>query len=130
MQNMRYEKGMKIMNRVMGESGSKTRHSLKKTAPDFERLLVEFPFGEIYCRPELDLKSRELATIAMLAALGYATPQLKVHLRAALNLGWTQVEVIEILMQVSVYAGFPAALNAIQAADDVFKSEKKGGIDR
>ncbi len=70
----RYELGLQLMNRIVGESGSHTRESLKKVAPDFEQFLVEFPFGDIYSRPGLDLKSREIATVAALTALGYAIP--------------------------------------------------------
>ena len=82
--------------------------------------MLEFPFGDIYSRQGLDLRSREIATIAALAAMGNATPQLKVHIRAGLNVGLTQGEIIEILIQMAVYAGFPAALNGLFAAKTVF----------
>ncbi|EES43204.1 4-carboxymuconolactone decarboxylase family protein [Burkholderia mallei PRL-20] len=77
-------------------------------------MLVEFGFGDIYSRPQLDLKSREIAT------LGHAQPQLKVHIEAALNVGCTRDEIVEVFMQMALYAGFPAALNALFAARDVF----------
>jgi 4-carboxymuconolactone decarboxylase len=83
--------------------------------------LVEFPYGDIYTRPGLDLKSREIATIAALTALGNATPQLKVHVHAALNVGCSQEEIVETIMQMAVYAGFPAALNGLFAAREVFQ---------
>ncbi|ACQ96932.1 4-carboxymuconolactone decarboxylase family protein [Burkholderia pseudomallei] len=83
-------------------------------------MLVEFGFGDIYSRPQLDLKSREIATIASLATLGHAQPQLKVHIEAALNVGCTRDEIVEVFMQMALYAGFPAALNALFAAHDVF----------
>ena len=82
--------------------------------------LIEFPFGDIYSRPGLDLRSREIAVIAALTALGNATPQLKAHLQAALNVGVTREEIVEVLMQMAVYAGFPAALNGLTAAREVF----------
>lgn len=94
--------------------------ALSGIAPDFATYLFEFPFGDIYSRDALDLKSREIATIAALAALGNATPQLKVHIEAGLNVGLSRQEVTEILMQMAVYAGFPAALNGLFAAKDVF----------
>ena len=78
----------------------------------------------LYTRPGLDLKSREIATVAALAALGNATPQLKVHLHGALNVGCSETEVLEILIQMAVYAGFPAALNAIFAAREVFAERR------
>jgi 4-carboxymuconolactone decarboxylase len=96
-------------------------------APDFAQYLIEFPFGDIYSRPGLDLKSREIATIAALTALGNAQPQLKVHIHGALNVGCTRVEVIEVMMQMAVYAGFPAALNGIFAAKAVFADRDAAG---
>lgn len=87
--------------------------------------MIEFPFGDVYSRPGLDLKSREIATIAALAALGNAQPQLKVHIFAALNVGCTQEEIIEVFIQMAVYAGFPAALNALFAAREVFAAREE-----
>jgi 4-carboxymuconolactone decarboxylase len=123
MSKERYAGGLQMMNTVVGESGSRTRENLHNIAADFERLLVEFPFGDIYSRPGLDLKIREIATVAALTALGYAIPQLKVHIQGALNVGCTKEEIIEVMMQMSVYAGFPAALNGIYAAQEVFEKE-------
>ncbi|MCE0453209.1 carboxymuconolactone decarboxylase family protein [Brevibacillus sp. AF8] len=120
MAEIRYEVGSQVMNQVVGESGVRTREFLKGIAPDFERFLVEFPFGDIYSRPGLELKSREIATVAALTALGYAIPQLKVHINGALNVGCTKEEIMEIMMQMAVYAGFPAALNGLNAAKEVF----------
>src|SRR3989344_2024945 len=99
------------------------RHPAKEAPMSPEtnpRYLIEFPFGDIYSRPGLDLRSREIAVIAALTALGNATPQLKVHLQAALNVGVTREEIVEVLMQMAVYAGFPAALNGLAAAREVF----------
>ncbi|MER8333998.1 carboxymuconolactone decarboxylase family protein, partial [Acinetobacter baumannii] len=79
------------------------------------------PFGDIYARPGLSLRDREIATIAALTAMGNARPQLEVHLRAGLNVGLTRQEIVEVLMQMAVYAGFPAALNGIAAARAVFR---------
>ena len=78
------------------------------------------PFGDIYSRPGLDTKAREIATIAALTAMGNATPQLKVHIEAGLNVGLSRDEITEIITQMAVYAGFPAALNGLFAAKDVF----------
>lgn len=122
MKTNRYEVGLQFMNAIVGDSGKHTREFLKDVAPDFERLLVEFPFGDILSRPHLDLKSREIATVAALTALGYANPQLKVHINGALNVGCTKDEIIEIMMQIAVYAGFPAALNGMRTASEVFST--------
>lgn len=94
--------------------------ALADIAPDFADYVLEFPFGDIYSRPGLDLRSREIATIAALAAMGNAQPQLKVHIEAGLNVGLSRQEITEILIQMAVYAGFPAALNGLFAAKEVF----------
>jgi 4-carboxymuconolactone decarboxylase len=88
---------------------------------------VEFPFGDIYSRPGLDLKSREIAVVAALTALGNAAPQLKVHVHGALNVGASRTEIIETIMQMAVYAGFPAALNGLAVAREVFEQRGEAG---
>lgn len=123
----RYQRGWEKLKEVDGEAGEKVIESLKDIAPDFARLVIEFPFGDIYSRPGLDLKSREIAVVAALTALGNAAPQLKVHIHGALNVGCTRKEVVEVIMQMAVYAGFPAALNGLFAAQDVFKEREEAG---
>lgn len=116
----RYERGLEKLREIDGEAGDRVLESLDGIAPDFARYLIEFPFGDIYSRPGLDLKSREIAVVAALTALGHAAPQLKVHIQAALNVGVTRTEVVETIMQMAVYAGFPAALNGLAVAKEVF----------
>src|SRR5919109_3112697 len=72
MDKIRYERGLKALGAIDGESGQRVVESLKDIAPDFARYLIEFPFGDIYSRPGLDLKSREVAVVAALTALGNA----------------------------------------------------------
>jgi 4-carboxymuconolactone decarboxylase len=120
MEQTRYERGLKSLAAIDGKAGQRVVDSLRDIAPDFARYVVEFPFGDIYSRPELDLKSREIATVAALTALGNARPQLEVHIHGALNVGCSRTEVVEVIMQMAVYAGFPAALNGLFAAQAVF----------
>ena len=82
--------------------------------------MVEFPYAEIYTRDEVDLKTRELCTVAELTVLG-TVPQLKDHINAALNVGNSPTEVVEIIMQMSAYCGFPKSINGVVAAKEVFK---------
>ena len=116
----RYERGLAKLQEIDGEAGERVLASLDGIAPDFARYLIEFPFGDIYSRPGLDLKSREIAVVAALTALGNSAPQLKVHIQGAINVGATRAEVVETIMQMAVYAGFPAALNGLMAAKEVF----------
>ena len=120
MEQTRYERGLKNLAAIDGKAGQRVVDSLRDIAPDFARYVVEFPFGDIYSRPGLDLKSREIATVAALTALGNARPQLEVHIHGALNVGCSRTEVVEVIMQMAVYAGFPAALNGLFAAQAVF----------
>lgn len=118
--NERLTRGWEKLKEIDGEAGEKVIESLKNIAPDLARYTIEYPFGDIYSRQGLDLKSREIATVAALSAMGNAAPQLRVHIHAALNVGCTPEEIVEIITQMSVYAGFPAALNAATAAKEVF----------
>lgn len=120
MESERYLRGLEKLKEVDGHAGENVIKSLSDIAPDFARLLIEFPFGDIYSRPGLDLKAREIAVVAALTALGNATPQLKVHIQGALNVGCSEQEIIEVIMQMAVYAGFPCALNGLFAAKEVF----------
>ena len=120
MESERYKTGLAKLSEIDGEQGERVVEALKDISPDFAELLITFPFGDVYSRPGLDLKSREIATVAALTAMGTAAPQLKVHVQAALNVGCSREEVIEIMIQMAVYAGFPAALNGLFIAKEVF----------
>jgi 4-carboxymuconolactone decarboxylase len=119
-EEIRFQNGLAKLAAVDGQAGEKVIAALQDIAPDFARLLVSFAFGDIYSRPGLDLKSREIGVVTALTALGNASPQLKVHIHAALNVGCSREEIIEAIMMMSVYAGFPAALNGLFAAKEVF----------
>jgi 4-carboxymuconolactone decarboxylase len=120
----RYRRGWDKLKEIDGEQGERVVAGLHDIAPDFANYLIEFPFGDIYSRPGLDLKMRELAVVAALTALGNAAPQLKVHIHGALNVGCTREEVVEVIMQMAVYAGFPAALNGLFTAKEVFAGRR------
>jgi 4-carboxymuconolactone decarboxylase len=117
----RHERGVAILAAVDGPAGLAVVEGLAKSFPDFARYLVEFPFGDLYARSGLGLREREIATVAALCALGNALPQLKVHVHAALHVGCSPTEIVEVVMQMAVYAGFPAALNGLAVVRDVFE---------
>ncbi|NCQ21005.1 MAG: carboxymuconolactone decarboxylase family protein [Sphingomonadales bacterium] len=116
----RLDRGLENLRKIDGEAGAKVIESLQDISPDLARYTIEYPFGDIYARPGLGLREREIATIAALTAMGNAQPQLKVHVQAGLNVGLSKREIEEIIIQMSVYAGFPAALNGMQAAKEIF----------
>lgn len=120
MDSQRYKLGINKLKEIDGEAGQRVLDSLASISPDLAKYTIEFPFGDIYQRPGLDLKSRELATVASLTTLGNCQPQLNVHINGALNVGCKPEEIIEVIIQMAVYAGFPAALNGIFVAKDVF----------
>lgn len=120
MQSERYDRGWKKLKEVDGTAGDAVLEALRDVAPDLGTYIIEYGFGDIYSRPGLTLKEREIATVAALTAMGNAAPQLKVHVHAALNVGCTREEIVEVIIQMSAYAGFPAALNGIFAAREVF----------
>lgn len=109
----RYERGEKLLRQI---DGDKVADNLiaryENFAPDFTRYLVEFAFGEIYAR-DGDLKHRELVAIASLATMGGCDSQMETHVHGAFNVGLTESEIVEAVMTLIPYIGFPKALNAM-----------------
>jgi 4-carboxymuconolactone decarboxylase len=118
----RYEKGLKVLDAISAASGRAMVDNMRKVAPALADWAVEFGYGDVVSRPGLDLRTRQLATVAALTALGTAAPQLRAHLNGALNVGCTPVEIIEVIQQMAVFAGFPAAINGVAAAREVFEA--------
>ena len=116
-----YQRGMNEIRKQLGPMADSYIQKIKAVAPEFAWLNVTFPFGELYTRDVLDLKTRELCTVAALTLQGFSLPQLKVHIDAALRCGASREEVIEVITQMIAYAGFPAATNALRIAQEVFQ---------
>jgi 4-carboxymuconolactone decarboxylase len=116
----RRRKGRALLHRIHQGFGEESVKALGDRSPALQRFITDFAFGEVYARPGLDLKTRQLVTIAMVGALGNAPSQLKSHIHGALQLGWTRDQIREVLLQLAVYAGFPAAMNAMAAAQEAF----------
>lgn len=108
---------------IDGEGGAQVMQSLEGIAPDVGKYIVEFAFGDIYSRPKLDFRQREIITLSSLAAIGGTEAQLRVHINAALNVGITEETIIEVFIQAIPYIGFPRVLNAIFTAKDVFEQK-------
>lgn len=121
----RFERGWEKLKEIDGQAGVKVIESLKDISPDLAKYTIEYPFGDVYSRGILDNRTKEIAVVAALAAMGNARPQLKVHINAALNVGITEKELSEIMILMSVYAGFPAALNGTSALKEVIEERKE-----
>jgi 4-carboxymuconolactone decarboxylase len=116
----RYERGLALMNEVSGGQAQPFVDSLNDVSPELVRQVAAWGFGEIYSRPQLVPRDRELFTIGMLTALGGCDPELRLHIGAALTVGVTPVEIVEALLQAAGYCGFPRAINATRIAKEVF----------
>ena len=92
---------------------------LAEVAPDFARLVVEFAFGDLFTRPALDIHARELVAIAVLTARGDSIAPLRAHVSSATKLGLSREQIVEAMMQVSIYSGFPVVINALTACHDL-----------
>ena len=115
-------RGMATLDIITGGDSKRRLDALTDIAPELGEWIADFAYGDVVSRPGLDLKSRELVTVAALTALGNAQPQLKSHIEGALNAGCTPQEILEVILQMAVYAGFPASLNGISAAREVFNA--------
>lgn len=120
MKQTRYERGAELLNQIDGSGGEKVIRSLQDIAPDLGKYIIEFAFGDIYSRKELDIQDREIITITSLLTCGGCEPQLKVHINASLNVGISPEKIVETFMQCVPYVGFPRVLNAIFTAKEVF----------
>lgn len=121
MTSSRFQAGMDTVITMVGEKGvADTLEGINQFFPDFYNILIEFGFGEVYSRPELDLKQREFLTLSSLITQG-AEGQLPFHIRAALNLGISPKEILEIVLHCTPYAGFPKGCAALAVVMGVFK---------
>lgn len=125
MPSERYERGEKLLRKIDGDKvADNLIEDYKDLAPDFTRYLIEFAFGEIYAR-EGDAKQRELIAIASLATMGGCDKQLGTHVRGAFNVGLTESEIVEAVMTLVPYIGFPKALNVLAVVKRVVDKRKR-----
>lgn len=124
MESERMKLGRLNINKLAEGGDTNLMNRLGQTAPDLAKYVLEFVFGDIYERSGLDLKTKQILTITILATLGNAKPQLAYHIKAGLNLGITKEEILSIMTHLAAYAGFPAALNGVATANEVFEQLK------
>ncbi|WP_339319613.1 carboxymuconolactone decarboxylase family protein [Paenibacillus sp. FSL R10-2734] len=115
-----YNKGMEVLNEMVGAPGLLAIESLHKFYPDFADMLVSFGFGELYAREALDYKQRETITLTALITQG-AFEQMGFHLNAALNVGMSPKEIVELVIHCAGYVGFPKACSAMVQVMNVFE---------
>ena len=116
-----YQKGLALLNQLHGgHAGEQMIEAMKGICPDFATMSIDWAMGGIMARPGLDLKTRQLVTIAACVTLGHAQPQLVAHTQGALAVGATREEIIETILQTLFYAGGAAVANALQAIAPVF----------
>lgn len=123
--NERLQKGLEKIKEFVSEEEAEqmmTADVLKDLAPDLRRFIVEFGYGEIYSRPGLDSKQRQLVTISSLVTQG-AEPQIATHIKRALVVGLSETEIVESIMQLVPYTGFPRVQNALMIAKKVFAEQ-------
>lgn len=115
-----YQRGMDQIRKQLGPMADSYIQNIKSLSPEFAWVNVTFPFAELYTRNVVDIKTRELCTVAALTVQGYSLPLLKLHVSAALRSGASREEIVEIITQMIAYCGFPAATLALMAAKEVF----------
>lgn len=121
----RRDRGDKLLQKMLGpERAKQIRKTWRDISPEFESYVIEFLAGEIWSRPGLDRRTKSLTTIAALAALGRPLA-LELNIRMALNNGATRQEIVETLLQIAPYAGFPACWEGLTMAQKVFCSEEE-----
>ena len=119
---------MALLEKLEPSAPVRVQANLDSFSPDTAELVLGYAFADIVGREGIDLRTREMLTVAMLAAMGTAPGQLEFHIRAAMNTGVTRQEIVEIVLQVSVYAGIPACMNAITAAKKAFYATEGSGL--
>ncbi|WP_258186946.1 carboxymuconolactone decarboxylase family protein [Variovorax sp. WS11] len=117
----RYARGLRAFGELMQGPPSDYLASFGAITPELAQWSIEFAFGDVLARGELESKAKHLVIASMLATVGNREDALRLHLESALKVGATKEEIIEALIQVSVYAGFPAALNAFGVAAQAFQ---------
>ena len=115
-----YQRGMEEIRKQLGPMADNYIKNIKSLAPEFAWVNITFPFAELYTRKVIDLKTRELCTVAALTVQGFSLPELKLHINAALRCGASRDEVVEIITQMIAYCGFPAATQALLTAKALF----------
>lgn len=121
----RLARALALLDRLEAGAPARVQRHLDAFHPEVAEIVLGFAFSDVVGRVGIDLRTREMLTVAMLSAMGTASGQLEFHMRAARNTGVSREEIVEIILQVAVYAGVPACMNAITAAKMAFVAADK-----
>jgi 4-carboxymuconolactone decarboxylase len=124
-----YRRGWRIRHRGFGRYGEEALGRLAAVDPGHARAVCEFVFGTVWSRPHLDLRTRELIVLAVVTALDKPN-EVELHARAALRRGLTRKQIVEAIVQVAPYAGFPATNHGLLAAQRAFDATDRDGAPR
>lgn len=119
----KYEIGLKRLNEVLGVNANDIVKKFEEISPDFANYVVEFAYGELYERKGIVDKTREVAAVACLIGQGNTGFPLRAHIKGMLNVGWSKNEIIEVLLFLVGYVGFPSIVDSLNIAKDVFEKE-------
>ena len=120
---VRRERGVQKIGEILGQTAEHVERSLGDIAPQLATYVLQTIYGEVYQSAVLDSRTRQIITVAALATLGTAGPQLRTHIGGAMRCGVTREELVEIMMQLVPYVGVAAAINGVMACRDVFAAQ-------
>ena len=123
MEKDRYQLGIETLGKLTGDESDKVVKNIESFSPEFGKMMIEFGFGEVYGRPHFSLKEQEIITLTSLITQGAGERQLMFHFNAALNVGLSKEDIIEIIMHCAAYAGFPKASVAIEVLQQVMEQK-------
>ena len=128
MLSSQYEKGLEVLEKIHGEgAGMDIVKDIASVSKEYADMVIEWCFGQVLSRPHLDLKTRELLILSTCITLGHTKEQIYAHTAAAMKLGASKEEIIELIIQMAMYVGFPVATNAMRIAKSVFDEKESGG---
>jgi 4-carboxymuconolactone decarboxylase len=123
--NETYRRGLELLEKLHGgQAGAAMVAEMKEICPDFATMSIEWAIGGIMARPGLDLLTRELILVASCVTMGNAAPQLRAHMASAAKLGASREKMIEVILQLTFYAGGPAVRNALMLIPEVYRPSK------
>ena len=123
----RRQRGAQKIGEILGQTAEQVEKSLGDIAPGLATYVLETIYGDIYQSPVLDSHTRQIVTVAALATLGTAAPQLRTHIGGAMKCGVSREELVEIMMQLVPYVGVAAAINGVIACREVFAAQDANG---